>query len=64
VKSDKLGRRDLMVRGARSMYNNVAERIIRESWNLRLLEEREDQGELDLWIEPTRLAILLSDSKE
>lgn len=65
VKNDnKLGRHDLMVRRAGSIDNNVAEKIIREAWNLRLLEEREDHGELDLWIEPTRLAILLSDSKE
>jgi hypothetical protein len=65
VKNDnKLGRHDLMIRRAGSIDNNVAEKIIREAWNLRLIEEREDHGELDLWIEPTRLAILLSDSKE
>jgi hypothetical protein len=43
---------------------SVAERIVREGWNVRVLEENEDTGELDVNIRPTHLAILLSHSKD
>lgn len=43
---------------------SAAERIVREGWNMRVLEENEDMGELDVSITPTHLAILLSHSKD